>query len=224
MRIQKFIVTLFGPLLISGAMGVLSQAHAAGYCSGGTSTEGISVGDVTFNNVGATNCYGVVGGNITGGGKYAGAPVLNAMDWGNGWSYLDSSGASVTTFMGLAFTVDSTSGASGTWTLTGVDTNSTALHFPATLDLVVGLKAGNEYALWGFDNVVVDGSDSGTFNIAFTNNGGNHPALSHMIIFGREASGGSIAAAIPEADNYAMMLAGLSLVGLMVRRRSQRPK
>jgi hypothetical protein len=175
------------------------------------------VGDVTFNNLSANDCYGVVGGNITGGGRFAGAPVLNAMDWGSGWTYLDSPGASLTTFMGLNFSVEATSGSSGTWTLTAEDINGGPLLAPVSIDLVVGLKAGNEYALWGFDNIVVDGSDSGTFSIAFTNNGGNHPDLSHIILFARESGGGSIAA-IPEADTYAMMLAGLGLVGWMARR------
>lgn len=218
-RVNILAIGIF--LLSSGVMGMTSQAHATGYCSGGTATEGISVGDVTFNNLSANDCYGVVSGNITGGGTFAGAPVLNSLNWDAGWTYLDSSGASVNTFMGLAFTVTPTSGSSGTWTLTGLDTNGApSLNFPASLDLVVGLKAGNEYALWGFDNVTVDGSDSGTFTISFTNNGGNHPALSHMILFGREAAGGSIAA-IPEASTYAMMLAGLGLVSFTARRRAK---
>jgi hypothetical protein len=221
MKLQKLNRALFGTLLISGVMGVASQAHAAGYCSGGTATEGISAGNMTFNSISANDCYGVVAGNITstGGGASDGPAELNAMNWGTGWTYFDATDESGATFMGLTFTVTATPGSSGSWTLTGTDTNGgTPLNFPATLDFAVGLKAGSEYALWGFDNAVVDGLDSGTFSIVFTNNGGNNPALSHLIVFGREGATGSIMA-VPEADTYAMLLAGLGLVGFAARRK-----
>lgn len=215
-RNRTFLWTVLG----FGAIGLASPAYAItavpGYCATANATEGISVGNAKINGISADDCYGVVGGNITGSGTYAGAPVLNALNWGTGWTYLDATDSSSATFNGLKFTVTASTGASGTWSLTGTDTNgSNSLNFPATLDLVVGLKAGSEYAVWAFDNVVIDGSDSGTFNIAFTNNGGNNPALSHMIVFGREGS----VAAIPEANTYVMLLAGLGLVGLMVRRK-----
>jgi hypothetical protein len=204
-------------LLGSGALALTPQAYAAGYCADGTATEGISQSDVKVNGVSADDCFGVVDGNITGGGKFAGAPVLNGMDWGTGWTYLDSPGASTVNFMDVTFVTEVTAGSSGTWTLTGEDIVAGAL--PIAIDLVVGLKAGNEYALWGFDNVLFNGATGGTFSIAFTNNGGNHPALSHMILFAREAGGGSITA-VPEADTWAMLLAGLGLVGFAVRRRA----
>jgi len=66
--------------------------------------------------------------------------------------------------------------------------------------------------------VVVDGSDSGTFSIVFTNKGGNNPDLSHLVVFGRESGGGTISA-IPEARTYAMLLAGLGLIGFAARRK-----
>jgi hypothetical protein len=137
------------------------------------------------------------------------------MSWGDGWTYFDATDAASAAFLGMTFTVAATPGSSGSWTLAGIDANGVAV--PLTLDLVVGLKAGNEYALWGFDNVVVDGSGGGVFNVAFTNNGGTHPALSHLIVFGRD-SGGSVSA-IPEPDAYAMLLAGLGLVGFAVHRK-----
>ena len=199
--------------------GLIPSAQAAGYCSLGTASEGIGAGDVTFNGVSASDCFGVVGGNITGSGTFDGATVLNGMNWGDGWTYFDGTGAAGATFQGMTFTAAATPGSSGSWTLAGIDANGVAApNFPLTLDLVVGLKAGNEYALWGFDNVVVDGSDGGVFNVAFTNNGGNHPALSHLIVFGRDGGGGSVSA-IPEPDAYAMLLAGLGLVGFAARRK-----
>lgn len=217
MAYQKINRTLFGALAVAGLMAMAPQAYAAGYCSGGMATEGISAGNMTFNTIAADDCYGVSAGNITGGGTYDGAPVLNAMNWGTGWTYFaDSDGGQGATYHGLSFSVTATSGSSGSWTLTGTDTNgSLSLNFPTSLDFAVGLKGGNEYALWGFDDAAVSGTDSGTFSIVFTNNGGNNPNLSHLIVFGREAS----IAAIPEPQTYAMLLAGLGLVGFAARRK-----
>jgi hypothetical protein len=39
-----------------------------------------------------------------------------------------------------------------------------------------------------------------------------------MVLFAREAGGGSITA-VPEADTWAMLLAGLGLIGYATRRR-----
>lgn len=230
MRHQKINRTLFGALLAVGMMGVATQAYAApaapatpGYCLGGTATDGISASNMTFNSFSANDCYGMVAGNIsgTGNGNNDGPAELNAMNWGTGWTYFASTDeGSGAAFMGLQFSVSAVDGSPGTWTLTGTDTNGGAsLNFPTSLDFAVGLKADSEYALWGFDNAFVNsGANSGTFNIVFTNNGGQNPELSHLIVFGREAGGGTIAA-IPEPETYAMLLAGLGLVGFAARRK-----
>jgi len=223
MKLKK--LALMGVMMSSGMLGVASQAHAApaapatpGYCSGGTATEGIAVGNVTLNSMMANDCYGVVGGNISTAADMNGL----GLTWGDNWAYLDSTDASSATWMGLQFTVTAPTTTGGNWTLTGTDTNGDFdLNFPVALDFAVALKGGNEYALWGFDNVVVDGTDGGTFTIVFENKGNQIPDLSHMTIFGREAGGGTIAA-IPEADTYAMLLAGLGLVGFAARRKIAR--
>lgn len=221
MKQQKINRMLLGALLVSGGL-VSAQSFAApaatptpGYCSAGLASEGISAGNMTFNSIGANDCYGVAGGNINSGD----AAEINGMNWGSGWTYLADSDQGTGAYQGLTFSVTATQGSSGSWTLTGTDSNGTApLNFPTSLDFAVGLKGGNEYALWGFDNATVTGTDGGTFSIVFTNNGGNIPDLSHLIVFGREASGGSIAA-IPEPETYAMLLAGLGLVGFAARRK-----
>jgi hypothetical protein len=213
---QKTLHQILNATLVAGGLALAAPAWAAGYCSAGMATEGIATGNVTFEGASANDCYGVVSGNINGN---DGVAFLNGMNWGSGWTYLDATDSTSATFMGLQFSVSATSGAAGSWTLTGMDTNGgAALNLPTSLDFAVGLKAGNEFAVWGFDNVVVDGSDSGTFSIVFTNKGGNNPDLSHLIVFGRESGAGTIAA-IPEADTYAMLLAGLGLVGFVARRR-----
>jgi len=202
--------------LIAGGLVLATPALAVGYCSAGMASEDIAAGNVSFEGASANDCYGVVGGNINGN---TGAAILNEMTWGTGWTYLDATDASSATFMGIEFAVTATPGSTGSFTLTGTDINGPEpLNLPSAFDFVVGLKGGDEYALWGFDNVMIDGADSGTFSIVFTNRGGKTPALSHMIVFGRESSGGTITA-IPEADTYAMLLAGLGLVGFAARRR-----
>lgn len=66
------------------------------------------------------------------------------------------------------------------------------------------------------------GGNDGTWTIAFTNNGGQVPDLSHLSLYTRiDAEGGS--PPIPEAQTYAMMLVGPGLVGFMARRRTRLP-
>ena len=222
MQLFKFKHTLMSTLVGGAVMLGATQVHAvaqvqvpsAGLCSAGTATEGVSTGNVRFNGMAASDCYGVVGGNITGSGKFNGVPILDALSWSTGWSYLDATGAAGAAFNGITFTLSAATGSSGVWALTGVD-HSTSLNFPVTLDLAIGIKAGNEFAVWSFEDVLVDGSDSGTFNIAFKNGGGNIPDLSHMIVFGRMGT----VTPVPEANTYAMLLAGLGLVAFVVRRK-----
>ena len=187
MKYKKINSTLLGAMVVTGAMGIASQAQAAaGYCDLGTATENISTANMSFNSIASSDCYGVVTGNIssTGGGNSDGPAELSALAWGTGWSFLAEAGAGANQFMGLSFTVTATPGVTGSWTLTGTDMDlNTPLNFPTSLDFIVSLKGGTEYALWGFDNAAVDGSDAGTFSIVFTNNGGNNPHLFHLFIF-----------------------------------------
>lgn len=222
MKFPTITPSRFGVVLCAGAMGFAMQTHAAtalpspGYCFNNTASGGITSAGVTLNSMAAADCYGVVSGNINS------AADLNglSLSWGSNWAYLDSTDASNATWMGLTFTASAPLNTGANWTLTGTDTNGTTpLNLPTALDLVVGLKAADRYALWGFDNVVVNsGANDGTFTIEFKNNGGQIPDLSHMIVFGREADGGTITM-VPEAETYVMMLAGLGLVGFAAARR-----
>lgn len=197
------------------ALAASAQAALPGYCSTGTATEGIATDNMSFNSQMADDCYGVESGNITNGS----ASFLNGLNWGGGWTYLDATDEDGSTFMGLNFTVTAVEDTAGTWVLTGIDTNGTfPLNFPTTLDFAVGLKGGNEFAVWAFDNRLVDGDDAGTFSIVFTNNGGRVPDLSHMIVFAREG----VSAPVPEPKDWTLMLAGLGLIGLMVGRAKRR--
>ncbi len=85
-----------------------------------------------------------------------------------------------------------------------------------TGSFVLGLKQGPGYSLYLFDGSKVAG---GISSIAYdtlgvkTEKGGNGLDLSHAGFFGTPVS------AVPEADTYAMLLAGLGMIGFVARRR-----
>ncbi|MEW5787642.1 MAG: PEP-CTERM sorting domain-containing protein [Pseudomonadota bacterium] len=79
---------------------------------------------------------------------------------------------------------------------------------------VVALKSSTNFSLYLFD-----GGDAGLASIDFTTRGtalnpqnGRPQALSHASLY-------TFTPAVPEAETYALMLAGLGLTGFMVRRR-----
>ncbi len=139
--------------------------------------------------------------------------------YGSGaWSLLgkheggSSSGFSL--INGLNFTFDFGTGTTGTWTIT--NTSATT----ATLDLVLALKAANGAAAFLFDNQSVNAGQtlSGTWHIDwFTGNNQANPDFSNITVFGRDFDG--VVPVVPEPGEYAMLLAGLGLLGVVARRR-----
>lgn len=207
---------VIGTVSIIAMLGVASPAlagkpvptptPAAGYCSTNSATEGITTGDVKYKGSNAADCYGVVtSSNING------ASDLNTLGltWGSDWTYLDGSDSNSGTYKSLQFTVTTSIGTTGSWLLTATDGNtSTGINLPAKLDLAVALKAGNEYALWYYNDVAFDGSDGGSWSVQFTNGGGQHPALSHIMVFGRDGQ------TAPVPVPAAAWLLGSGLIGL----------
>lgn len=116
---------------------------------------------------------------------------------------------------GLNFTFDFGTGTTGTWTIT--NTNATQ---PVALDLVLALKAANGGAAFLFDNQSINAGQtlSGTWHIDwFTGNNQANPDFSNITVFGRDFDG--VVPVVPEPGEYAMLLAGLGLLGFMARRR-----
>ncbi|MDC8758460.1 PEP-CTERM sorting domain-containing protein [Janthinobacterium fluminis] len=78
---------------------------------------------------------------------------------------------------------------------------------------VIGLKQANAFSLYRFDGSLVAG---GISSISYDSNGvkkNGGTILSHAGFFGSPVS------AVPEADTYAMLLAGLGMIGFIARRR-----
>ena len=115
----------------------------------------------------------------------------------------------------LNFTFDFGNGGTGTWSVT----NTSATN-PVSLDLVLALKAANGAAAFLFDNQSIAAGQtlSGTWHIDwFTGNNQANPDFSNVTMFGRDMDG--ITSAVPEPGEYAMLLAGLGLIGFVARRR-----
>lgn len=200
---------ILGVASFAAMLGMASPAQASstpislipGYCP----RADIGVDDVTYNLSNANACYGVVGGNINGASDINGL----GLTWGNTWAYLGDSDSSSGTYQGIQFTVTASGTTEGVWKLKGVDTNgSLPMNLPFTLDLAVALKASDRYALWYFENVTFTGIANGEWEIEFKNKGGQHPDLSHIMVFGSDAHG--IVVPVPAAA----WLLGSGLLGL----------
>lgn len=213
MKFPRFILNT-SPSRAALALVAAVVAHpvaAAGYCSGGDAGA-LSLADMTLNGALASDCYGVVSGNDK-------TAAINSLAWASDWTLLTKDETTGwATFMGIAFDLDRTGTRSGTWALSAYDPDTTApLNLPVELDVVAVLKASNRYAAYFFDDAVFDGSDGGTWSVAFVNGGGQIPDLSHLSFYVRIDEDGGIPSAIPEPGTYALFLAGLALVGFAAR-------
>lgn len=125
-----------------------------------------------------------------------------------------NSGAGFGVNSALDFSFDVGNGKTGTWTIT-----NTSATQDISLDLVFSLKAANGASGFLFDNQTINAGQtlSGTWNIDwFTGNNRANPGFSNLTIFGREMTA---VAPVPEPGEYAMLLAGLGLLGVVARRR-----
>lgn len=155
-----------------------------------------SCGDTTFSALGASACRGSFVGNINGS-----AAEL---------SYLDSQWSNTFTYLGK-----SDDAGSGPFTSKETGTTNVTLTFDQAISgtFVIGLKAAHNYSYYLFNAATPVSSltFSSTAGIAL-NNRDSAQGLSHASLY---------VAAVPEPESYALMIAGLGLMGVVARRRAQ---
>ncbi len=206
--------------LIAAILLVASSIAVA--APGGGSAGTASINDVTLAGQKANNFVWSTGNAQSG--PNGDSSLFSSSFGGGTWNLLGKVGStgalsgSTNSVLGSNFTLSfslANGSKSGTWTIT----SSKSLQ----LDLVLGIHAGNATGSFLFDNLVLNAGQtkSGTFAINWKNNGGQVPAFSNVTLFTSNAALRTVAP-VPEPSTYAMLLAGLAMVGWLAwRRRSQ---
>lgn len=132
-----------------------------------------------------------------------GSGAWQLLDRAERWSGFQNTGQ-------LNFSLTETTGTTGQWSVTNT---STTMNM--TLDLVFAIHAGGQGGAWLFDDQMIQAGQTldGTWQILWTNGGGNVPDFSNVTIFGRDI----VLTPIPEPAEYAMLVAGLGLLSLRSR-------
>ncbi len=194
MKLQKFNRTLIGAMVISGVMGVASQAHALTLSPGMETWTSLST-----SNLGQAAVEAIVGVSPLG--------LVYKQDEGSSESG-NAMGYYTTTFSYES--IGDASGATITWD------GGMKISCP---DCFLIVKDGNHsqnpppYPQYIFDISGWNGTDTITLSGFWPGPG----AISNVAIWNNASDGGG--SLVPEADTYAMLLAGLGLVGFAARRK-----
>ena len=212
---------------IAGLMFGAASANAGLLCSGVDYSGDLSTTDVTFRGDNADDCYGEMSGNDSGA-QGTGIDTLNAA-FGPSWQSLlkdDSPGSGTAdsgSFMDVNFSLSSTAGTSGDWTLSWEEQVAGAL--PLTMDFAAVLKSSTGYGIYFFDDELFTdetgngtGTGNGTWEITFANaSGGSIGAISHFSLYVREGTPPP-PPSVPEPGTLFLM--GLGLLGLARARKA----
>jgi hypothetical protein len=199
--------------VVSAAAGLAALAFGgpvlAAVCTG-VSVGAADTSDVTFAAAASDSCV-VSTENAQAGPN--GNPSAFSGTFGSGWSLLGkvtgTSGNSSLNGVDFTWGFTQTTNKLGTWSLTTSQS--------ATFDLVFAMHAGGRTGSFLFDDQTMIGNQltSGTWAIEWLNNGGQVPDFSNLTLFARDV----VTTPVPEPETYAMMLAGLGMMGYMARRR-----
>ena len=215
MKTQLILASFVASALSFGAVGSASAATCGSGSNFTLDTSDVqitSIGGVAVTPIDASDCSNRIDGNDIG----AQGTLLSNLNDGSfggeftsfvgGWSIFDSTndegGAP-----GDAISVD-TSATPNTWT---VDFSPEAFSVFA-----LSLKAANFYAVYLFDLATAGSEFGGSLSVAFKNNGGNIPNLSHLTAATFD-SGNSTVVPLPAAGW--LLLTGLAGLGFAARRR-----
>lgn len=160
----------------------------------------VACGDsfATVSNAGYLDCRGPIGGNVNGSPSEA---AYLTSQWGNTWTW---QGKSDDAGFG-PFAADYDNQTLGTLTF---DSAVKGLF-------VLAIKGAPNYSYYEFDGGVAGITSLQFDTLGITKGNGNPgPGLSHFGLY-------TAMAPVPEPESYALMLAGLGVVGFMVRRRKQ---
>lgn len=201
MTYQKINRTLFGALAVAGMIGLASQAHALTLTPFLTPTPGSTWGVSDTSNLGQTAVQNLVGVSPLG--------LVYKQDQGGSES---GNGADYYT---TAFTYESSGDAT---TATISSDGGMKISCPSCFLIV---KDGNHsknpppYPQYVYDISGWNGTDTITLSGFWPGPG----SISNIAIWNNAGSNGGSIVAIPEPETYAMLLAGLGLVGFAARRR-----
>ena len=203
--------------IASNGSGSISQGSNSGTGAVATPSSNVlwsgSNSDVTYaydamvGAAAANDFYGLVSGNDSKGIDELG------LSWGNGWTLVardntDSSDDVRSTWQGISFTVDAgAKSPAGSWSLTG--SGGSLAAGPVQLDMVAVVKSSTVYALYYFEDIVFDGSASGTWLSPAFNSKGVQQDLSHLSVYLRMGDPfGVPSAGLPDSGGMAMPAGG----------------
>jgi hypothetical protein len=235
--------TLLKNLVCAAALALTGASASAALCTSyapGTPNTYLGTDDVTINSTMATDCYGHV--SVPGNNSpeavesyVNGAPPL----FGGGWDAFLRANASDTTgsgsYGGLNFTISglSMTASAGTFTLSVLDPDPlNPPSIPIIIDLLFTLKAGTSTDFYFFDDLLLSGSNDGTYSVSIRNPPNNSfLGLSDITLLARDlrevpnclpGDPTCTPQEVPEPGSMVLVGLALAATGIVGRRRQRR--